>query len=136
MSQNVDLVRLAFEAFRHGDFTLYDTLPDDFELALAAEMPDAGTYRGESARRWLRAWVESFERLQLEPREFIDAGDRVVVGFIQRGWIGGSQAPVELPTWSITTIRDGVADEPARVVSRVQLFMDRDEALAVAGVPG
>jgi hypothetical protein len=42
MSQNVDLVRLAFEAFRHGDFTPNDTLPDDFELVLAAEsrMPE------------------------------------------------------------------------------------------------
>ena len=91
-------------------------------------MPDAGTYHGAAARRWLDAWVDSFDRLAFEPLEFSDVGDdRVLIEYIQRGWPAGSDVPVELPTWSLATVRDG------RVV-RWQLFTDRAEALESAGL--
>ena len=132
--ENVDLVRAAYQAFSRGDFSPNDTLPGDFELVLAREMPDAGTYRGEVARRWLAAWVHSFQRLVLEPTEFMDAGDNVVVGFVQKGWVGGSDSTVELPTWGVATIRDGIGAEPPKLVARIQLFTDRSAALEAAGL--
>jgi ketosteroid isomerase-like protein len=138
MSQeNVDAVRSALAPLARGDFTLWSQAPDDFELVLAAEMPDAGTYRGEAARGWLEAWVESFERLTVETVEFIDAGDRVVARSLQRGWVRGSDTAVELPTWSVSTIRPGAAAEgvdPARLITRVELFLTRGEALKAAGL--
>src|SRR5215203_1959857 len=77
MSQeHVDALRSLYKQLARGDFSAYSELPDDFELVLAPEMPDAGSYRGDAARRWLRAWVESFDRLTVEAVEFIDAGDR------------------------------------------------------------
>jgi ketosteroid isomerase-like protein len=64
MSQEaMDLVRAAFEPFARGDFSAVADLPEEFELILAPEMPDAGTYRGAEARRWLVAWVDSFDRM-------------------------------------------------------------------------
>ncbi len=60
--------------------------------------------------------------------DLTDAGnDRVLAEFIQRGWTAGSDVPVELPTWSLSTLRD------ERFV-RIELFMDRGAALRAAGL--
>jgi ketosteroid isomerase-like protein len=124
----MDAIRAAFEQFARGDFSGNADLPDEFVLVLAPEMPDAGTYQGEDARRWIAAWVDSFERLTQELVNLIDAGDdRVLAEFIQRGWTAGSDVPIELPTWSLTTYRDGS-------VVRTELFMNRDDALSAAGL--
>jgi ketosteroid isomerase-like protein len=124
----MEVVRAAFEPFARGDFSAVAELPDEFELVLAPEMPDAGTYRGEEAQRWIVAWVDSFERLTQELVKLIDAGDdRVLAEFIQRGWTAGSDIPVELPTWALTTLRDGN-------FVRNELFTNRDDALEAAGL--
>jgi ketosteroid isomerase-like protein len=125
--EDVDAVRAAFEQFSRGDFSAYDELPDDFELVLAPEMPDAGAYRGETARRWLDAWTESFEHLTLEPVDFRDAGDKVMAEYIQRGSPKGGATPVELRSWSVSTMRDGG-------VVRLQIFLSQAEALEAAGI--
>ncbi len=129
MSQEVvDALRTSFDQFERGDFSAYAELPDEFELVTAAEMPDAGTYRGEAARRWLAAWVESFEKLTQEAVEFIEAGDRVLIELIQRGTPRDGGIPVELRTWSVTTFRDGA-------ITRIELFLTRTQALNAAGIP-
>ena len=128
MSQeNVDAVRVAYEQFGQGDFSAYAGLPDDFELVIAPEMPDAGSYRGAAARRWLTAWVESFEQLTQEAVEFIDAGDKVAIEFIQRGRPRGSDGAVELRSWAVIAIQAGR-------VARIELFLSRAEALEAAGL--
>ena len=124
----MDVVRAAFERLAQGDFSAYADLPDEFELVLAGVRPDAGTYRGEEARRWVFMWVDSFERLTQELVALTDLGDnRVLVEFIQRGWTAGSDVPVELPTWSISTLRNGT-------LVRVEVFMNRPAALEAAGL--
>src|SRR5215207_1603718 len=86
MSQeNVETARTIYEQYARGDFSWFAELGEDFELVTSRENPDAGVYRGETARRWLWAWVRSFERLTIEATEIIDAGEKVVVGMIQRG---------------------------------------------------
>jgi ketosteroid isomerase-like protein len=122
----IDLSRASFERFAHGDFAELADLPDEFKLVLAPEMPDAGTYRGAAARDWMTAWVNSFDRLTQEPVEFIDAGDdQVLVEFVQRGWMAGSDVPVETRTWSLSTVKDGD-------FTRVELFQNRSDALEAA----
>jgi ketosteroid isomerase-like protein len=60
MSQeNVEIVRAMYEAFARGDFSGWAELPNDFEFVASPELPDAGTYRGEAAIRWMTGWVES-----------------------------------------------------------------------------
>jgi ketosteroid isomerase-like protein len=128
MSQeNVEAVREGFGRFELGDFSGFAELPDDVEVVTAREMPDAGTYRGEAAREWLKAWVDSFDSLTLEPVEILDAGDRVMVEFVQRGTPRGGSTPVELRTWSVTTRREGA-------FTRFELFTRRAEALEAAGL--
>jgi ketosteroid isomerase-like protein len=115
-------LRVAFDQFARGDFAAFEVLPDDFELRLDPQMPDAGSYRGETARNWLTSWVDSFERMTYEAIEFVDRGDRVVVEVIQRGWSAGSEQPVELRHWAVATEADGR-------LRRLELFLDEAEAL-------
>ena len=128
MSQeNVEAVRAAYERYGRGDFSTWADLPDDFEFVTSPEMPDAGTYRGEAARRWMRAWVESFEGLTIEATEIIDADDRVVVAISQRGRPRGSQTLVEGHWWVVMTFHGGE-------VARVEAFPERATALEAAGL--
>ena len=77
---------------------------------------------------WATAWVNSFDRLTQEPIEFIDAGnDQVLIEFIQRGWMAGSDVPVELRTWSVSTVKGGK-------FVRTLLFQSRNDALEAAGL--
>ena len=129
MSQeNVALVHAAYEEFSRGDFSGWAELPDDFEFVASPELPDAGTYRGEAARRWLKAWSDSFERLTIEATEIIDAGgDKVVVGIVQRGRPHGSQSVVEGRWWVVATLREGE-------FVRSELVPHRYEALEAVGL--
>jgi ketosteroid isomerase-like protein len=128
--ENVELVRAGYEGFSLGDFSQWAELPDDFEFVASPELPDAGTYRGEAARRWMKAWLESFEQLTIEATEIIDGGgDKVVVGILQRGRPRGSQSIVEGRWWAVTTLRGGE-------VIRSELLPHRREALEAAGLRG
>ena len=128
MSQkNVELVRAAFAQFASGDFSSLADYPDDFEFVTDPAMPDAGTYRGEAARRWTTAWVESFDQLTMQATEIVDAGDKVVVTLLQRGRPHGSQGVVEGLWWQVLTFRQGE-------LARSELFAERATALKAAGL--
>ncbi len=128
MSQeNMEIVRTAFEQFACGDFSAWADFPDDFEFVTSPELPDAGTYRGEAALRWLTAWVESFEELTVEATEISDAGDKVVVAILQRGRPRESETVVEGRWWQVVTLRGGE-------VARIESFPERAQALEAAGL--
>jgi ketosteroid isomerase-like protein len=125
--ENVEIVRRMFERFARGDFSGLADLADEFEWVSSPELPDAGTYRGEAAKRWIAAWVESFKGFTAEATEIIDAGDKVFVAIFQRGGVAGSQTVVEGQWWIVVTVRDGV-------VVRSEAFVERAQALEAAGL--
>jgi ketosteroid isomerase-like protein len=126
--ENVDATRAAYERFSRGDFSeLFVASTDEFEFVTAAEMPDAGTYRGQEARDWILAYIHSFNDYAQEATEIIDAGGRVVVAVLQRGRPRGSDLPVESRWWQVLTFRDAG-------VTRIEMFSDRAEALEAAGL--
>jgi ketosteroid isomerase-like protein len=128
MSQrNVEVVRAFYERFARGDFSALTAFPGDFEFVTSPELPDAGTYRGEGAIRFMKTWVESFDQLTIEATEIIDAGDKVVVAIFQRGRPRGSQTAVEGRWWQVVTLLGG---EVAQVVT----FQERAQALEAAGL--
>ena len=128
MSQeNVEIVRAMFEQFARGDFSALGDLPDDFEFVASRDLPDAGTYRGELAIRWMTAWVQSFEGHTIRATEIIDAGDKVLVAIFQRGRPRGSQTVVEGSGWVALSFRGGE-------IARAEGFPDRAEALEAAGL--
>jgi ketosteroid isomerase-like protein len=125
--RNVLALRAAFEQYAHGDFSPIGVLGDDFELIVSPEAPDAGTYRGEEARRWLRTWVASFEDMTIEATEILDSGDKVLLGMVQRGRPPGSDALVEGRWWQVSTFHEGE-------IVRAEMFRERAQALEAAGL--
>jgi ketosteroid isomerase-like protein len=124
---NVELVRERYERFARGDFSAMTEVPDDFEFVASSDVPDAGTYQGEAARQWMKAWVGSFDGLTMEATEIVDAGDHVLVALVQRGRPWGSGTEVEGRWWAVDMFRDGAA-------IRSQIFANRSEAVEAAGL--
>jgi ketosteroid isomerase-like protein len=131
MSQeNIEIVRRGFEAYARRDVDQFlSYLDPDFELHSAIVGGAEGrVYRGhDGVRRWLADSDESFEDLRIEPTEFRDLGDRVLV--FGRIRARGRESGLELdsPTGWVSTVRDG------RLV-KAEGFLSRAEALEAAGL--
>jgi len=124
----VEIVRAAYERAAAGEFS-FEGYAEEFEFVTSSELPDAGTYRGEEARRWISAWLDSFDELTIEATEIIDAGDKVIAGILQRGRPPGSTKPVEGRWWHVMTFRDSL-------IVRSELYPQRDQALEATRAPG
>jgi ketosteroid isomerase-like protein len=122
MSQeNVEKLRQAYEAFSRGDF----------DEALTFAHPDieffppgnAAPYRGiENFRAWMEP--DAFDRQVVEPLEFIDEGNKVLVKQHVKSRGAGSGIELEGRSWSVWTVNeDGLA-------TRVEGFLEHDEAKA------
>ena len=127
MSESLDLVRSIYEQTAAGDLSAVERFPYDFEFVTSPELPDAGTYRGDAAKAFIRTWVESFEGYTLQATEMIEARDKVFVGILQRGRPSGANAFVEGRWWQVVTVPQGE-------VSRIETFADRRLAVEAAGL--
>jgi ketosteroid isomerase-like protein len=127
--ENVELVRRCYEAWDRRDFeALPELLQSDFELDLTARVLNPDRYVGvEGLRRFVDELGETWEDMGLEPEEFIDAGDQVVVPILARLRGRGSGLPLQDRIVQVWSVREGR-------VERMQVFTDRDEALRAAGL--
>jgi ketosteroid isomerase-like protein len=102
---------------------------DKLEVCIPGAYPEgAQTFRGRPGlERWIATTREVWEEWRFHPERFIDAGDRVVVlvRVLARG--GSSGVTLDRETAHIWTVRDGR-------VTRCEVYLDRSEALAVAGL--
>jgi len=126
--ENVEIVRAGIEAFNKGDWdgALKDASPD-FEMDLSRGVgPDSGVYRGDQVQELWSDFGEHWESWQIEPEEFIEAGEHVVVPWTSRT-TGRDGIEVEARvTWTYT-LREGK-------VVRVTYFPTREQALEAAGL--
>ena len=125
---DIAVLRAGFEALsERGVEGLIPLIHPEFEVTtppgLAAE-PD--TYRGpDGVRRYFDSFYDAMDEVRFEPREFLEAGGRVIVPvtLTARGRTTGIEATQELVlAW---TLRDGQA-------TRVEVFATLDEALEAA----
>jgi len=128
--ENVEAVRGGFEAYSRRDvdgFLSY--LDPEFELHSAIVGGAVGNvYRGhDGVRTWLADSDESFDDLRIEPTEFRDLGDRVLVfGRIRaRGRESGLE--IDSPTGWVTTVRNGK-------LVKAEGFLSYAAALEAAGL--
>ena len=131
MSQeNVEIVRRATELLERRD---WDGMTDLFDPRVEQHGTVGGLEEGRVVRGLNEIVAafdtqvdEAWDEHRIEPQEFIDAGDRVVV--LHREY-QRSKSGVELvvDTASIFDLRDG------RVI-RIQGYMNPAEALAAAGL--
>jgi ketosteroid isomerase-like protein len=129
---NVELVRQGFEALNErGVDGLLPFIHPEFEVTtppgLAAE-PD--TYRGpEGIRRYFDSFYEAMDQVSFEAKEFIPAGERVVVPMILRARGRRTGIVAEQDVVQIWELRGEQA-------IRVEVFATLDEAMAAVEEDG
>ena len=130
MSQaEIEMLRGGYEAFNRGDWDAATRLAHpEFELQTADRAVSPGTYRGaNAARRFFEDLFEPFEEVIIEPQEFYERGDQIVVFLLARFRPIGSSAFVENRIGHLWTMREGK-------VARLAVFPKREDALEAAGL--
>ena len=126
--ENVEIVRQVHEGWARGDFGVgADFVAPDFEWHQFPQAVEPGTRRGAEVGEALRNVFDVYENVRVEAREFIDAGDKVVVVGRTHATARGSGMQVENEVALVWTVRDGS-------LIRNEVFTDRREALEAAGL--
>jgi ketosteroid isomerase-like protein len=129
MSQeNVDLMRRGYEYFlASGEIRANPELVWDVSRL---GWPEQQIYEGaEGANQFNAEWADVWDDWEMEPEEFIDAGERVVVILTQRGRSKATGIPVEMRFAQVWTLRD------ERAV-RMEMYASVDEALEAVNLSG
>ena len=130
MSQSdVDSLRVRYEAVSHGDrAAIYRDVQPGFTLKTPDSFPEAGTFHGAAdATRFVEGFWAPFEEVNIEPQEFLESGDQIVVFLHVRLRHNGSTAFMSLRVANLWTMRDG---KPVRC----EWFPNREQALEAAGL--
>jgi ketosteroid isomerase-like protein len=129
MSQeNVEMIRSVYEPLNRGDWeAVFRDAHPDIEIT-TQRGPTAGTYRGQEAlRKQVQDLLGPFDTWTMEPEEFFDAGNQVVVFVKVRSRPSGGSVDMEVRNGHLWTIRDGM-------IRTVKTFPVREEALKAAGL--
>jgi ketosteroid isomerase-like protein len=133
--ENVEFVRRGYAAIsemlrrREVDLaSIEQWWHPDCVLKPSGLLPESSEMHGhEGIAQFMRIQMDAFEELQVEPIEFLDAGDRVVVPVRFGGKARHTGLDVEFSVVHVATLR---ADK----VARVDMFGDRAEALEAVGL--
>jgi ketosteroid isomerase-like protein len=128
MSENVELVRKAIAAWMSGDIDgAAELAASDIVSRRMPPIPDPQTYHGfEGVQQMYSDWTAQFGAFEMEIGEHIDAGERVIVEFIQQGTGLASGAAVVGRFWFAFTVANGR-------LARMDVYNSRAEALEGAG---
>jgi ketosteroid isomerase-like protein len=126
--ENVEIISRGYEAWNRGD---HEAFFEIFDQEIEWQLPDGGlhtgTYSGhEDVRKLLESYLEAFDELHIEPQQFFEDDDRVVVFARQIGRGRGSGVEVEIPVAHLWTMRNGRA-------ARIEFITDREKALEAVG---
>jgi len=104
---NVDTARSAYEAFGRGDLAaLRDSFAEDGVWVTSDELPLGGRVEGREAILGNFAQIPNYwTSFSVEPEEFIDAGDYVVVRGTQRA--ANDSGSFEAPFLHLMKFEDG-----------------------------
>jgi ketosteroid isomerase-like protein len=129
MSQeNVEIVRAALAAFDRQDWDAgFGQTAPGFELDMSRAVgPLSGVFSRDQARQALVDFAGYWESLRIEPHEFIDGGDLVVVPYTLHVKGRDGVEVVSRPTtvWKVS----------AGTIERVSIYQERHEALEDLGL--
>ena len=129
MSQeNVEIVKAAIDAVNREDWdaAFQDAAPG-FELDMSRAVGlDRGIYGLDQARRNWEEFAASWESFWVEPHEFIEVGDHVVVPGTGH-MVGRDGIEVESRVTLVWTIRNGA-------IERSTMYQERQDALEDLGL--
>jgi ketosteroid isomerase-like protein len=121
-TSNRELVRMGIDTYNRGDI---ETLLDYFDPQVVVRDPErtGRVFRGhEGLREFWAEWLENWDEHRIEPREFIEEGDELLVACDQRGRGKLSRVEVRQDIFLVYRMRDGKAVE-------FRLYAERAEAL-------
>ena len=132
MSQDtVAAMRESYEALNRALASGEDLLPlmDGLDPEIVVEMGVLeGTFRGrEGFKRFIEGQVALFEDLRCDPKEFIDAGDQIVVPMCLSGKARSTGLPLEYHAIHVWSLRGEKA-------IRLRLYESRARALEAVGL--
>ena len=127
--ENVEVVRRLYDAGLRGDT---EAVIGHLDPAVRADMSERvfnpDVYEGHDGyRRFLGEIDAVWDDFRVEPLEFIDAGENVVVAHMVSGRGKESGVEVELPSTTLYTVHDGL-------VSAIHMYRDHGRALEAAGL--
>jgi ketosteroid isomerase-like protein len=127
----VEAVRKIFDEWARGDFSsTTSTLDEHALLVIHDDFPDWGLYLGlEQIAGYMRGLLGGFSEFTMTAEGFLDAGDTVVVQVRQRGVGPASGIATEIGYSQLLTFRGDL-------IVRIESLVDRDRALAMAGLSG
>src|SRR6059058_3420362 len=112
MSQeNVEIVKAKIDAYNREDWdALFKDAAPGFEMDLSRAVgPWRGVFGLDQNRRFVGELAEYWESLRIEPHEFIEAGDLVVVPLTMHGRGREGIEVAASPTF-VWTIRNGAIE--------------------------
>ena len=126
---DIEQIRARYEAVGSGDrAAVFRDVGPGFTLKTPDRVPNAGTYFGsDEANGFMADFWAPFEEVFVEPQEFVENGDQIVVFLRVRSRHKGSSAFVEIRVAAVWTKRDG---KPLRC----EMFPQPEQALEAAGI--
>jgi ketosteroid isomerase-like protein len=128
--KNIEIVRGIYEAFARTDIqSAFEAIDPEVVWDLTNHSwPGADQYHGhEGIVEVLSEWIGSFEEYRIEPEQFLDAGDQVVVVQHEVGRHRGSDMPLDRRSASVYTLREGKA-------TRIDHYLDVAKGIEAAGL--
>jgi ketosteroid isomerase-like protein len=124
----IERLRRGYAAFNVGGLpAILDLLVADIEVSDRESVPDRSTHYGlDGIQGLFESTMEAFDELELEPEEFVEAGDRTIVVLRQRARGRGSGVQVEGQVVHVWTWR---ADRAVQL----RIFGDKEKALEALG---
>ena len=128
MSQeNVDRLRKSLDHLAVTGEPDWSLLHEDIEI-YDHDILDAGDYRGHSGfGKWLEEWASAFSEFSLDPKEYLDVGNAVIVLFQMKATGAGSSITVEREDAMVCKMRD-------QKVVRIDYYNNREQALKAVGL--
>jgi len=127
-SANLELVRSIYAAWGSGDLAL-DRFDPEISMVEADALPGGGaSARGlDAVRHYIESFATYWDEIRIEPQEYIEVGDHVVV--VARLAGRGKKSGVEVSrVWAyVWTLRENKA-------LRMEGYASRDEALQAAQI--
>jgi uncharacterized protein len=108
--QDVETIRGGYEAFARQDIpAVLGLMAPEIEWDVPDTLPNGGTHRGPDAvGSFFAGLAQTWAELRVEPEQYLDAGDHVVVLGTHRGR-GNNGTPFEARFVHVWALRDGKA---------------------------
>lgn len=129
-SERVDWVHRQLDAWNSGNLEgVLDALPPEFEFTPDPSFPDAGTYRGDEVRQWMREWARVWQDNKLEILGIAEHGETLVLE--SRWHLEAPQSGEAIPVSDFSIVLWFDRDQDERP-TRMAAFFDRRLALEAA----